>query len=255
MDYESFYNEYLSVEKEIKDSAAKVFKLQKSIARAMEKGDVKSAKKDMQLLKAAIEKAYSDSLALSFSIDSFDNAEFYSSGEFASGLLSEFRRLGINAVGESPVYEIFPCKVRLDIDNQDVYLNRKKYPTSRPSYFASLVKGELDKFDSAFNADRFAAELEKGYDTYIALQKNGVEGMPVQLKSIYNTLVPISRLRNSYTEQSFAYDIARLYAVSDSIELKSRKRIEFGTDMDASKGYRILDANGNEQFIGTVRFF
>lgn len=256
MDYESFFSDYTPHAKEMKDAAALVAKLQKLVDKDIAKGDTKAAAKDMAALRKAIENASASAQALEESISSFDSKDYFTSGEFACQLVTHFAQIGVDIVGDAPVYEVFPYKLRIDAENQDIYLNRKKFSTSRPSYIADLVKAELDKLQAAsFNAQKFASELEKGYDICIALQSKVQAGSPIMLKNIYSALVPIARLKSGYPEQAFAYDIARLYSVADSVELKSGHKIEFGTERANAASYRILDANGREQFLGSVRFY
>ena len=223
MDYESFFSDYTPHAKEMKDAAALVAKLQKLVDKDIAKGDTKAAAKDMAALREAIENASASAQALEESISSFDSKDYFTSGEFACQLVTHFAQLGVDIVG---------------------------------SYIADLVKAELDKLQAAsFNAQKFASELEKGYDICIALQSKVQAGSPIMLKNIYSALVPIARLKSGYPEQAFAYDIARLYSVADSVELKSGHKIEFGTERANAASYRILDANGREQFLGSVRFY
>ncbi|MEY8427469.1 hypothetical protein AALA00_07070 [Lachnospiraceae bacterium 46-15] len=88
--------------------------------------------------------------------------------------------------GDFPVYEMFPYRVKLDTENQDLYLDRKKVPCMRP--------------------------------------------------------------------QSFAFDLAHLY-MSEIEETKSGRKFQFGPSRNNIKAIRILDRDGQEQFLATIRFY
>ncbi|HKM05487.1 MAG TPA: hypothetical protein VJ869_00735, partial [Sphaerochaeta sp.] len=68
-------------------------------------------------------------------------------------------------------------------------------------------------------------------------------------------MVPMSRFRKDYDLQSFAFDIARLYHEGSSVEIKGGRKIQWGTSRDGKKAIRILDRNGREEFLATIRFF
>lgn len=104
-----------------------------------------------------------------------------------------------------------------------------------------------------FNAASFAAELAEAYDLAILkLHKNPESD--IYLQSLYKFLAPMSRYRKDYDQQSYAFDLARLYACR-SLELKDGRRFQFGPSRKAAKALRILDQDGNEQFLATIRFF
>jgi len=156
--------------------------------------------------------------------------------------------------GDFPVFEMFPYKLRID-PNMDIYLDRKKVPCLRPYTLVQVVKkGQEKLMKASFNANRFAAELAAAYDLALAdLKKN--KGTDQYLKKLYEYMVPMSRSRKDYDMQSYAFDLARLYAEGSSFELKDGRKIQWGTSKDPKKAIRILDGYGNEQHLYTIRFF
>ena len=155
--------------------------------------------------------------------------------------------------GEFPVYEMFPYKVRLDAENQDLYLDRKKVQCMRPGSFVDTVKAGQEKLNKAsFNAATFVNELSDAYD--LALLKMGKQvGYDMYLKSLYKFLAPMSRFRKEYDQQSFAFDLARLYT-SGIEETKNGRRFQFGPSRKPEQAIRILDKDGIEQFLSTICF-
>jgi hypothetical protein len=111
---------------------------------------------------------------------------------------------------------------------------------------------------SRFNTSVFINELAAAYDLAVIVKKSE-DKHPRQeyslfLKDLYEYLAPTQRARRDYDLQSYAFGLARLYA-SDTEETKDGRKIEFGPSKNAKKLIRILDQNGREQFLGTVRFY
>jgi len=121
MNYEEFYSELQVKEKYIKDSITRQQNIFKSISRNSAKGDLKNLSKDL----AAMETLISDQMVylnnLKEFAESFDAQEYMQSGDFAKQMLSYCESMGVDVKGDFPAYEIFPYKVKIDADNQDVY--------------------------------------------------------------------------------------------------------------------------------------
>ena len=64
----------------------------------------------------------------------------------------------------------------------------------------------------------------------------------------------MSRFRKDYDQQSFAFDLARLY-ISGIEETKNGKKFQFGPTRVGQKAIRILGRDGKEQFLATIRFY
>ena len=254
MNYEELYSEYQILEKEMKDKINTVQKLYKMIAREMENGDLKSFRRDAALLEtAAAEEAriLKDMKELE---SGFDSREYFEGGEFAAQMLAACGELGVDVKGEFPVYEMFPYKVKIDAENQDLYLDRKKVQCMRPQSFAKQVKSGQDKLMKApFNALAFANELADVYDLAILKLKKQPEA-DVYLANLYKFLAPMGRFRRDYDQQSYAFDLARLYA-SGIKEIKEGRKLQFGPCRVGNKAIRILDSTGREEYLSTIRFY
>ena len=161
---------------------------------------------------------------------------------------------GVDVKGSYPVFEMFPYRVKFDTENQDIYVDRKKVQCMRPQSFVNSVKTGQDKLNKAsFNAQTFANELADAYDLAL-LKLNKPAQADLYLISLYKFLTPMGRFRKDYDQQSFAFDLARLYS-SDIRETKDGRSFQFGPSRISSKSIRILDQDGHEQYFATVRFY
>lgn len=254
MNYEKLYSVLQSQEKNLKDRISQMQKLSKSISKEMESGDLKSMEKDVNAL---IESNQQQSLVLQEfkeNIESFDVKAYFENGEFAEQMLEYCKELSVDVQGEYPIYEMFPYRVRFDTENQDIYLDRKKIQCMRPQSFVNTVKNEQNKLMKAlFNAQLFVNELADAYDLAVLKLKKAPDA-DIYLTSLYKFLAPMGRFRKEYDQQSFSFDIARLYA-SDVETTKNGRRFQFGPSRNNNKALRILDAEGHEQFLATIRFY
>ncbi|MEY8508353.1 hypothetical protein AALA78_08985 [Lachnospiraceae bacterium 42-17] len=125
----------------------------------------------------------------------------------------------------------------------------------RPRSLAGIIKAGQEKLNKAsFNAQAFLGELAEAYDI-AALKLKKHPGADIYLSNLYKFLAPMSRFRRDYDQQNFAYDLARLYN-SGIEETKNGRRFQFGPSKNNSKkSFRILDNNGNEQFLSMICFF
>ncbi len=254
MNYEDFYQDLQPQQKNVKDGLASLQKLFKAVSRELEGGDVKNLAKDLAAMVQTVA-AVSESVdAMKTAADGFDARGYFESGEYAEQMLAACAEKGVDVRGEFPVFEMFPYRVRLDVENQDVYLDRKKVQCMRPGSFVDIVKNGQEKLNKAsFNAAAFATELADAYD--LAVLKLGRQKQSdIYLSNLYKFLAPMSRFRRDYDQQSFAFDLARLY-ISDVEETKNGRRFQFGPSRVAGKGIRILDRNGKEQFLATILFY
>ncbi|MCD7739708.1 MAG: hypothetical protein LUH58_11845 [Lachnospiraceae bacterium] len=257
MNYEDLYQALLPDQKSLKDSLASLQKLQKTISRETEGGDLKSLSKDLATLSQTAATLSSTIESLSNSVSSFDSKTYFESGDFASQMLDICKENELDIQGEFPVYEMFPYRVRLDVENQDVYLDKKRIQCMRPLSFVNTVKANQEKLKKVrFNAEGFAEELAAAYDLANA-KNNRKPGYNMYLTSLYKFLTPMSRFRKDYDLQSFSYDIARLYAefMDGMTTTKNGRVFAFGPARNGQKSIRILDANGREQFLATICFF
>lgn len=254
MNYEELYRDIQPLGKRMKDAVSALQKLYKAIAKDMEAGDLKDLNKNLLAFSGLLEEQLGTVRDLRDVVDGFDSKEYYESGEFAAQLLDACRERGVDVTGEYPVFEMFPYRVRLDAENQDIYLDRRRYPCVRPQSFAQTVKAGQDRLMKAsFNALAFANELAEAYD--LAILKLGRQSeSDIYLTSLYKFLVPMGRFRKDYDQQSYAFDLARLYA-SDVEVIRDGRRFQFGPSRKNNKAIRILDPEGNEQYLAMIRFF
>lgn len=261
MIYEEFLEEFKTLEKTIKDTLDKLVKCEKKVTKDIENGDIRSAEKDSASLESLTEAYLNAKSEALEKFSSFDYREYFQSGAFTEEMLSALKGKGLDVVGDYPNYEVFPTKIKLDAETQEVTLGKKKIATMRPACVATATKTLVDKLEAAsFNAVSFAQDLENAYTLLIAREneKAGSRkftfGAYLTLLDLYKLMVPLSRSRKDYDETAFAFDIARLYIENEKggFVTKSGKSVAFSTGR--GKGIRILDANGNEQIFSTISF-
>jgi len=254
MNYENLYQTLLPQQKALKDNLASLQKLSKTIGHETDSGDIKNLLKDLGTM-ADTAAALSSALeAMKAAVGGFDTKAYFESGDFAQQMLDACEEKGVDVRGASPIYEMFPYRVKLDMENQDVYLDRKKIQCMRPQSFVDMVQKGQEKLNrAAFNPAAFASELADAYDTAVYKMKRQ-PGADIYLKDLYKYLAPMSRFRKDYDQQSFAFDLARLY-ISGIEETKNGRRFLFGPSRESNKSTRILDGNGKEYFLSTISFY
>lgn len=254
MNYEELYAELLPCEKKMKELAAALSKTVKSIGKHTESGDLKNLAKELAAWEEILKEQAAMGEKVKDILDNFDAKAYFDSGDYAGQLLELCREKNVDITGSYPVFEMFPYRVRFDAENQDVYMNRKKVQCMRPSSLVQTVKASQEKLMKApFNAASFLNELAEAYDLAL-LKSKKPDGADLYLTSLYKFLAPMGRFRRDYDQQSFAYDLARLY-MSDVEATKSGRRYQFGPSRNQAKAIRILDGEGHEQFLSTIRFF
>ena len=254
--YEEFYERFKPVGKNLKDASALVARMQKSILKNIDEGNLTEMKKNLDTISdgaVALEEAIK---AVSDELSSFDTKEYFISGDFTKQLLESCAEKGIDVRGEMGVYEMFPFKVRITGDEdhpQEVYINRKKLPSFRPSFITEYIRKEQERLGKAsFNPLPFMNEIAECYET--ACLKSGSRiGSSQSLDKIYKCMTPMARARKEYDKQSFAYDLARIYELGpDAWVTKTGDRYHFGTSRDGKTGIRVLNSAGVEAYISTL---
>ena len=259
MDYEDFYQPFKQKEKSVTDNLQRQQAVMKSISKNASKGDLKSLVKDLNTMDALISeyKAYLDDLRVQ--AEGFDGKAYMQAGDFAKQMLSYCREMDVDVKGEYPTYEMFPFKVKIDGENQDVYINKRRSPCLRPQYLVADIKQSKEKLMKAkFNAAAFLNELADAYDKLIRIEgkepSSAKRNTKLLLRDIYRQMTPMQRFRKDYELQNFAFDISRLY--SSDIEYSSdKRRYLLGPGRFESQNLRILDKNGMERQLGTIEFF
>lgn len=254
MNYEELNGELQILEKKMKDSVAAAQKLYRAAVKDTEAGDLKSLIKDLDSFAELLTVQSETVKSLKEKAEGFDSRHYFENGEFAEQMLELCREKEIDVTGEYPVYEMFPYRVKIDTENQDVYVDRKKVPCMRPASLVNIIKTGQEKLNRAsFNAASFANELAAAYDLAVMKAKKQADA-DIYLANLYKMLAPMSRTRKEYDQQSFAFDLARLYA-ADLEAIKDGRKIQFGPSRNNNKAIRILDQEGKEQFLATIRFY
>ncbi len=254
MDYENLYEEMQVYEKSLKDGIASLQKMFKTVRKESEGGDIKSLLRDLNTMSQAAANIGDALEGLKTAAGDFDTKAYFENGEFAGQMLAACQEKGVNVRGEFPVYEMFPYRVRVDVENQDIYLDRKKVQCIRPRSFVKMVRNGQERLNKApFNAQVFVNELADAYDIAILKMKKQPES-DIYLMSLYKLLAPMGRFRKEYDSQSFSFDVARLYT-SDIEQTKNGRKFQFGPSRNNNKAIRILDGDGQEQFLATIRFY
>ncbi|MCL2153424.1 MAG: hypothetical protein FWH57_10805 [Oscillospiraceae bacterium] len=258
MDYEKFLTDAQICAKGVKEKTDAQSKAVKNVQKCLAEGNLNALPKLFSILRDASNAREEALIHLEAVTSGFDGQEYMANGDFAAQMLECCRQLEVDVQGNFPVYEMFPCRVIINPETQDVAVDRKKMPCLRPSKLVSDIKKELEKLTKAsFNASAFAKELAAAYDLAIiraSRKKSCAADSPIYLLDLYEYLTPMRRHKKEYTKHNFAYDLARLFAVED-MSLDDGRQMRFDTVRDAKKAIRILDSHGMEQFITTIRFY
>lgn len=256
MDYELLLKQIQELNrktKELQDSQKKYLGF---ITKDSENGDLKQLSKDLGLYADRLKTLSETNAALQELVASFDGASYMSSGEYGTQLLEYCKQAGVDVIGASPTFEMFPFKVKIDSAEQAVYVNSKKVNCLRPRKFVETVSVAQSKMSkSSFNADQFAKELASAYDLFIL--KNGKkQGIDVTVKNIYNMLTPTAKIRKYYDVNTYAYDLSRFVEENQksTIVLPDGRRFQISPAHDKQNGIRILPG-GKEMFIYQIRLY
>ncbi|WP_235811183.1 hypothetical protein [Syntrophomonas wolfei] len=258
-DYESLLKQQLLTERELKEKISSLQKCFKSLCKNMEKGDLKSWNRELSTMRSLLQEQEALLTGMQAQVDEFGIRPYMENGDFVEQMLAYCDSLGVDVKGDFPSYEMFPFRVKIDAENLELFLDRKKVQCLRPLAFVQEVKSSRDKMlRASFDPRFFVRELAAAYDLLLLKQNQGkahpvLEG-DVYLKNIYTILTPMRRFRRDYDQQSFAFDLARLYA-SDLRSTEDGRRFQFGPSRNISKAIRILDQEGREQYLATIRFF
>ena len=257
MNYEDLFAALCEKEKELKDTVNTVVRLQKGIIKNTESGNMLDLNKSIALLSDAAAALRKNAEEMQSVSAGFDTKEYFASGDFARQLLEACADRGIDVKGEKGVYEMLPFKVRIFGDHEhaeEVYINRKKIASFRPSAVADAVKQGQDKLNRAnFNDRTFMSELSDAYETCCMTSKSAV-GATVLLTKLYKVMTPMARARKEYDMQAFAFDLARLYEKGPDGWIDKNGRVyTFGTSRDGKNGIRVLSRTGVESYITTIR--
>ncbi len=255
------YEELLSTlqpgSKGLKDAVNTASRLQKALVKSMDTGNLAEGAKLLAALADAAEQLTARIQELKTAVDGFDVPNYFACGDFTRQLLDACAEKGIDVLGEKGVYEMFPYKLRVLGDGEhpgEVWLDRKKLSSVRPSYVAETVRqGQAKLYASPFKESAFMNELADAYETS-CLKADARIGSTQALSKIYRCLAPTSRARKEYDTQAYAFDLARLYeAGREAWVTKDGVHYDFGTSREGKSAIRVLSRSGVESFISTLR--
>lgn len=191
-------------------------------------------------------------------LPSFDLPSFLGEN-FHQNFLAALAEQGLAVEAAYPVYEVQPFKVRVLPDKEMVTINEKTNRDLRPGVLARRLKKELERLQAAsFDVQRFLAVLAAAYDLEMArhFARTRIEAreQEVLLKDIYNTLTPMPQQKRAYPLQLFAFDLHRVLRSGQLIAPDGR-RLSFGNVRDPRRALVVLDARGQPQRLGTMKFY
>ena len=258
MDYEQFFVEASAIHKELKEKTDLEAKTVKKIRKCLDDGDVNALPKLFAVLREASREREDMLDRLEQFTASFDGRAYLSDGDFVSQMLTYCERLGVDAKGQYPVFEMFPCRVSVNADAREVVVDRKHLSCLRPSKLVSDIKAELERLSKVpFNAQIFGKELATAYDFWL-LKKAGGKTYDARgscyLLDLYGLLTPMRQHKKDYAKNNYAYDLARLYGAK-SLKLEDGRGFHFDTTREHKKAIRILDPFGAELYISTIRLY
>ena len=259
MDYDEFYQPFKLKEKSMKENYERQQTVLKSMSRNADKGDLKSFAKDLTAMGALISEHEKYLRELRELAEGFDVRAYMENGDFAKQMLLYCESYGVNVKGDYPTYEMFPYKIKIDSDNQEINIGHRKLQTAKPEYLVADIKRKRDKLMRAsYNASSFLEELAGAYDKLVLKRRyesqNEKLDYKLLLRDVYAYMAPMQRFRRDYDMQSFAFDLSRLY--SSGIEFtKNERQFAFGPARFASQNIRILDKRGAETHVGTIIFY
>lgn len=257
LNYEDLYDALQPLEKDLKDNASTAVRLQKSIQKDTETGNLANIRKSLASLKETAASLAEVISNLEETVEGFDARAYFAEGDFSRQLLEACEARGVDVKGDLGIYEMFPYKVRVTGDMEhdgEVYINRKKLPSFRPAYVAGYVQeGQQKLFKAKFNEKSFMTEIADAYKTS-CLKSGSRIGSTQKLDKIYKAMVPMSRSKKEYDILAFAFDLSRIYeAGPEAWVTKTGERYYFGTSRDGKSGYRVLSSTGVESFVNTLK--
>lgn len=255
MNYEELYEQLQAGTKSLDAGIKNAAKNYKMVVKDGASGDLRDMDKAIANLENAIETQRAALKELKESLEGFDRYSYIADSDFEKQLLKACKAEGIDVrKTDSLVYEMFPNKVTINQNTQDVTIDKKKVSSLRPVAIASLIKATQEKMKKAsFNEGGFLKDLENAYDLVILKKKKKDTEAEIPLNDIYRMMVPIARLKKEYDIQSFAFDIARLYR-SGLREAPDGRTLDLGPSRNNNNAIRVLNEEGKEEFFAMIRF-
>ena len=113
MNYEELYADLTPLEKELKDAVNSVVRLNKTVQKDTDGGDISDLRKTLSSMEEAVSLLAQRVAGVKDRVEEFDARSYFASGDFTKQLLSECENRQIDVRGEKGVYEMFPFKVRI----------------------------------------------------------------------------------------------------------------------------------------------
>ena len=260
MDYKELLKLVEDTKKEMSTLVSESKKEYTAVDRGLAAGDLRAVDKKIGELEQTLKAECETLSALKEKIASFDRAEYITSGTFKAQIVEECAAQKLDVKdGEGQVLEIFPNKLSINTDTQEITVDKKRSYCLNPAVIVSDIKKTQDKMSSAqFNEERFLKELSLAYEQCINLEAARKGKKPVRqyvsLANIYKMLAPTARAKKDYDMQSYAYDLSRIFNIGTVIT-KDGYKLEWNTNRDMEKNaIRILDRNGNEFYLKSIEF-
>ena len=257
MDYEKYHDEALAYHKEMKDKTCLQTRTVNRILKCISDGDINAMPKLLSTLRDAARDREEALCRLEDLVNGFDGRQYMADGYFVEQMLECCKQLGVDAQGSFPSFEMFPCRVTVNPESQEVVIDRKRFQCLRPAKVVATIKNELDRLAKvSFNAAAFAKELASAYDLALLKKAKGRSTFDAAgscyLYDLYDFLTPMRRHKREYTRNNYAYDLARLYS-NEGFTLDDGRVFRFDTVRGNTKAIRILDQHGTAQYISSIR--
>lgn len=187
------------------------------------------------------------------------NLQSYLQEDFHRGFLEALAGEGLDVEAEYPVYEVLPFRVRVLPEKEMITIDDHVCRNLRPVVLAGHLRKGLDRLNAAsFDTQRFLQSLAAAYDTETARQvaktKIDLSEQEVLLKDVYNTLTPMPHQKRDYPAQRFAFDLHRVLK-SGQMNAPDGRRLWLGNVRDRKKALTVLDAQGQPQRYGVIKFY
>ncbi|MCR5370728.1 MAG: hypothetical protein K6E83_08485, partial [Clostridium sp.] len=148
MNYEQLYDTLTEREKAVAESLKAAGRLSRAIGKNTESGNLAEVKKIAQLLEETTDQLRGQVAEIRAEAEGFDVKAYFTGGDFTRQLLEACRAANIDVTGEKGTYEMFPYKVRVVGDgerSEEVWMDRKKIPSARPSAAPGPTKAGQEK--------------------------------------------------------------------------------------------------------------
>jgi uncharacterized coiled-coil protein SlyX len=187
------------------------------------------------------------------------NLQSYLLEDFHRGFLEALAGEGLAVEAEYPVYEVLPFKVRVLPEKEMITIDDHIWRNLRPGVLARHLKKDIERLNAAsFDTQRFLQSLATAYDTETARQvaktKIDLSEQEVLLKDVYNTLTPMPHQKRDYPVQRFAFDLHRVLQC-DRMNAPDGRRLWLGNVRNQKQALTVLDAQGQPQRYGVIKFY